>query len=96
MLAALVDSVHSTVEFSNLPGPEVITCINGYEIGNITFWVPHRGSTGFGLSILSYGQKLQFGLIVDCAVIPECEMAQRVLDRMVDEMRFVASIDKND
>lgn len=87
ILSSLIESVHSTIAVSNLPGPQTFTYINGYRISNMTFWLPHRGSTGIGISILSYGYKLQLGLIVDRAVISNQADAQQLLDNAVNEIR---------
>ncbi|XP_055320369.1 uncharacterized protein LOC129577418 [Sitodiplosis mosellana] len=90
MLSSLTESVHSTIAVSNLPGPQTITYISGYRISNMTFWLPNRGSTGIGISILSYGYKLQLGLIGDRAVISNQYDAQRILDGAVNEIRNMA------
>lgn len=90
-LTSLTESVHSTIAVSNLPGPQTVTYINGNRISNLTFWLPHRGSTGIGISILSYGSKLQLGLIADRAVINHAHDAQRILDDTVDEIRHMAT-----
>lgn len=89
-LTSLTESVHSTIAVSNLPGPQTVTYINGHRISNLTFWLPHRGSTGIGISILSYGCKLHLGLIADRAVIQNRNDAQRILDDAVDEIRHMA------
>lgn len=90
MLSGLTESIHSTIAVSNLPGPQTITYISGYRISNMTFWLPHRGSTGIGISILSYGYKLQLGLIADQAVITNQSDAQQILDNAVNEIRHMA------
>jgi len=35
------------------------------------FWVPQNGSVGLGISILSYNNKVFFGLISDYRLLPE-------------------------
>lgn len=90
ILSTLIESIHSTIAVSNLPGPQTFTYINGYRIGNMTFWLPHRGTTGIGISILSYGYKLQLGLIVDRAVISNKCDAQQILENAVNEIRQLA------
>jgi hypothetical protein len=35
------------------------------------FWVPASGEVGMGLSILSYGGGVQFGLITDAKLCPD-------------------------
>lgn len=89
LLTTILESVHSTITVSNVPGPQHTTNISGYEIEKITFWTPHRGSTGIGLSILSYGNKLQFGLIADRAAISKLEDARSILENMIDEIKFI-------
>lgn len=90
-LSSLTESVHSTIAVSNLPGPQTLTYISGYRISNLTFWLPHRGSTGIGISILSYGCRLQLGIIADRAVISKHSDAQRILDDAVDEIQYMAT-----
>lgn len=90
VLSSLTESVHSTIAVSNMPGPTTVTYVNGYRISNMTFWLPHRGSTGIGISILSYGNKLQLGLIADQAVISNQDDAQSILDNTVSEIRQMA------
>lgn len=90
ILSTLIESVHSRIAVSNLPGPETCTFVNGYRIRNMIFWLPNRGSTGIGISILSYESKLQFGLIADRAVISNQADAQQILDNAVDEIRQMA------
>ena len=84
----------STIVVSNLPGPQSVTYVNGYRIGHLTFWLPNRGTTGIGLSILSYGGKLHLGLIADRAVISDREDAQNILETTVNEIKFMAGMRK--
>jgi hypothetical protein len=42
------------------------------------FWVPQSGDIGMGVSILSYGGGVQFGLITDAVMCPDPdEIVQR-------------------
>lgn len=45
----------------------------GQTLDQIMFWVPQSGDIGIGVSILSYNQKVQFGLIADQRFIPDPE-----------------------
>lgn len=92
MLAASMESVHSTIAVSNIPGPQQMAYINGFRISNMTFWLPHRGTTGIGISVLSYGCKLQLGLIVDRTVIANQSDAQQILDYTIDEIRRMSAV----
>ena len=42
------------------------------------FWVPQSGDIGVGVSILSYGGGVQFGLITDTGMCPE---PQAIIDQ---------------
>jgi hypothetical protein len=46
------------------------------------FWVPASGEIGVGVSILSYGGGVQFGLITDQALCPD---PQAMIDRFEPE-----------
>jgi hypothetical protein len=37
------------------------------------FWVPQSGDIGMGVSILSFGGNVQFGLVTDAAMVPDPE-----------------------
>jgi hypothetical protein len=46
------------------------------------FWVPASGDIGVGVSILSYGGGVQFGLITDAGLCPE---PQQIIERFEPE-----------
>jgi hypothetical protein len=46
------------------------------------FWVPQTGTVGLGVSILSYGGGVQFGVIADSALCPE---PQQIIDAFEPE-----------
>ena len=46
------------------------------------FWVPQSGDIGVGVSILSYGGGVQFGLITDAALCPDPEA---IIERFAPE-----------
>jgi len=56
---------------TNVPGPQQPLYLAGQRIDQIMFWVPQSGDIGIGVSILSYNQKVQFGLIADRRFIPD-------------------------
>jgi hypothetical protein len=49
----------------------------GATLEQCLFWVPQSGTVGLGVSILSYGGGVQFGLISDAGLCPE---PQRIVD----------------
>jgi hypothetical protein len=53
---------------TNVPGPAVPLKFCGSTLKQTMFWVPASGDIGVGVSILSYGGGVQFGLITDEAL----------------------------
>lgn len=60
----------STV-LTNVPGPQHPLFIAGAQIQEMMFWVPQNGSIGIGISILSYNNKVFFGMMSDRKLIPQ-------------------------
>ena len=68
----------STAVMTNVPGPARPLQFCGSTLRQTMFWVPASGDIGVGVSILSYGGGVQFGLITDQAL---CPVPQAVIDR---------------
>ena len=64
-------SKKATAVMTNVPGPGVPLQFCGSTLRQTMFWVPASGDIGVGVSILSYGGGVQFGLITDAALCPE-------------------------
>jgi diacylglycerol O-acyltransferase len=64
-------SKKATAVMTNVPGPGVPLQFCGATLKQTMFWVPASGDIGVGVSILSYGGGVQFGLITDEALCPE-------------------------
>jgi diacylglycerol O-acyltransferase len=60
----------ATAVMTNVPGPRHPLYFGGHEIKQIMFWVPSSGNIGMGVSILSFNDMVQFGLITDAALVP--------------------------
>ena len=67
---------------TNVPGPQQPLWFAGSQLKQQMFWVPQSGKIGMGVSILSYDNKVQFGLITDHARIPDPE---RIVARFASE-----------
>ena len=67
----------ATAVMTNVPGPRHPLFIAGHEITQIMFWVPQSGDIGMGVSILSFNDMVQFGLITDAAFIPTRRRSSR-------------------
>jgi WS/DGAT/MGAT family acyltransferase len=61
----------ATAVMTNVPGPQMPLYLVGSEIKQVMVWVPQAGDIGMGVSILSFNGKVQFGLIVDAALVPD-------------------------
>jgi WS/DGAT/MGAT family acyltransferase len=61
----------ATAVMTNVPGPATPLKICGRTLEQVMFWVPASGDIGMGVSILSYGGGVQFGLITDARMCPD-------------------------
>ncbi|GLV46586.1 hypothetical protein CBL_13343 [Carabus blaptoides fortunei] len=87
MLRAMLYSTHSTLVMSNIIGPKKVTICDGLSVNDIVFWIPHRGLTGIGVSVISYDTRLELGLNVDRALVSNVEDAQNILDGIFDALK---------
>jgi WS/DGAT/MGAT family acyltransferase len=72
----------STAVMTNVPGPATKLKLCGATLRQTMFWVPASGSVGVGVSVLSYGGGVQFGLITDKKL---CAHPQQIIDRFEPE-----------
>ncbi|HKW84197.1 MAG TPA: wax ester/triacylglycerol synthase family O-acyltransferase [Burkholderiaceae bacterium] len=72
----------ATAVMTNVPGPAVPLKFCGATLRQTMFWVPASGDIGVGVSILSYGGGVQFGLITDKKL---CADPQAIIDRFEPE-----------
>jgi diacylglycerol O-acyltransferase len=72
----------TTAVMTNVPGPREKLRFCGSTLEQSMFWVPQSGDVGLGVSILSYGGGVQFGVITDSTLCPE---PQRIIDEFVPE-----------
>jgi WS/DGAT/MGAT family acyltransferase len=63
----------ATAVMTNVPGPSRPLHFCGSTLEQVMFWVPQSGDIGMGVSILSYGGGVQFGLITDSTLCPDPE-----------------------
>lgn len=72
----------TTAVMTNVPGPAQPLKFCGSTLRQTMFWVPASGEVGMGVSILTYGGAVQFGLITDAKLCPQ---PQQVVDRFEPE-----------
>ena len=78
---------NATAVMTNVPGPQQPLYLAGGKIERFLFWVPQSGDIGMGVSILSYNNEVQFGLITDRGLCPDPE---RVIARFGPEFEKLA------
>jgi diacylglycerol O-acyltransferase / wax synthase len=61
----------ATAVMTNVPGPQRPLYLGGAPIDQIMFWVPQSGEIGMGVSLLSFNNQVQLGLIADAALTPD-------------------------
>ena len=72
----------TTAVMTNVPGPSQKLAFCGATLEQTMFWVPQSGDIGVGVSILSYGGGVQFGLITDTGM---CAQPQLVIDQFAPQ-----------
>jgi WS/DGAT/MGAT family acyltransferase len=75
-------SKKTTAVMTNVPGPREKLKFLGATLEQSLVWVPQSGTVGLGVSILSYGGGVQFGVISDGTLCPE---PQAIIDRFEPE-----------
>jgi hypothetical protein len=61
----------ATAVATNVPGPQQPLYLGGCRMREMMFWVPQTGSMGIGISIMSYNNRVHFGLIADAKLVPD-------------------------
>jgi len=72
----------TTAVMTNVPGPREKLKFLDSTLEQSMFWVPQSGDIGLGVSILSYGGGVQFGVITDTQLCPE---PQKIIDEFEPE-----------
>ena len=75
-------SKKTTAVMTNVPGPGQKIKFCGSTLEQNLFWVPQSGTVGLGVSILSYGGGVQFGVITDSTLCPD---PQKIIDNFEPE-----------
>ncbi|WP_269532189.1 wax ester/triacylglycerol synthase family O-acyltransferase [Chitinimonas sp. BJYL2] len=64
-------STKSTAVMTNVPGPRDPIYMAGSKVKDLQFWVPQSGEIGIGISILSYNDRVNFGMMTDKKLVPD-------------------------
>ena len=79
----------TTAVMTNVPGPATKLQFCGATLEQTMFWVPQTGTVGLGVSILSYGGGVQFGVIADEALCPD---PQAIIDAFEPEFAQLLAV----
>ncbi len=82
-------SKKTTAVMTNVPGPREKLKFCGATLEETLFWVPQSGTVGLGVSILSYGGGVQFGVISDAKLCPD---PQAIIDEFEPEFAKLAMV----
>jgi len=82
-------SKKTTAVMTNVPGPREKLKICGSTIEESLFWVPQSGTVGLGVSILSYGGGVQFGIVSDATLCPD---PQAIIDHCEPEFTNLSMV----
>jgi hypothetical protein len=82
-------SKKTTAVMTNVPGPRTKLKFLGSTLEETLFWVPQSGSVGLGVSILSYGGGVQFGVMTDSTLCPD---PQAIIDEFEPEFLKLAMV----
>ena len=77
-------SKKASLVMTNVPGPKKQLYLAGAKLNQPLAWVPQSGDIGVGLSILTYNDTVQFGLVADSALIDDLD---EVAELFVAEFR---------
>ncbi|CAD5369062.1 Wax ester/triacylglycerol synthase family O-acyltransferase [Rubrivivax sp. A210] len=80
----------TTAVMTNVPGPAQPLKFCGSTLRQTMFWVPASGGIGVGVSILSYGGGVQFGLITDEALCAEPQAIVDLFEPEFDKLLYLA------
>ncbi len=75
---------------TNVPGPQQPLYLAGCALREMMFWVPQTGSIGIGLSILSYDNRVHFGLVADARLVPDPDAAIAHFRKEFDALLYLA------
>ena len=79
---------------TNVPGPQVPLYAMGKRMIAYYPYVPVGYAVGCGCAIMSYDQKLYFGLTADAQAMPDVERLKEFLDESFVELRKAAGVDE--
>jgi WS/DGAT/MGAT family acyltransferase len=84
----------ATAVMTNVPGPQRPLYLGGAPIDQIMFWVPQSGEIGMGVSLLSFNNQVQLGLIADAALTPDPDEIVRHFQPEFEQLLYHVLMDR--
>ena len=82
-------SAKASLVASNVRGPGRPMHLGGAPISQLLFWVPQAGSIGAGVSMFTYNEEVQFGVIADRRLIPEPDELVSIIQSEFDRLVYL-------
>jgi len=74
---------------TNVPGPHEAIYLGGARMAEMMFWVPQSGQIGMGVSILSYHNRVHFGVVADRKLVDDPEAVVSRFAGEFDKLLFI-------
>ena len=82
-------SAKASLVASNLRGPGRPLHLAGAPISQLLFWVPQTGGIGTGVSMFTYQDAVQFGVVADRRLIPDPSELVSIIQTEFDRLVFL-------
>jgi diacylglycerol O-acyltransferase len=76
----------ASLVMTNVPGPKHPLYLAGSRMVQPMVWVPQSGNVGVGLSILSYHDTVQFGVVADKHLVPDPNVIVEAFVQSLNEL----------
>ncbi len=75
---------------TNVPGPQRPLYMAGRRLREIVFWVPQSGAIGLGISLLSYDDGVQCGVVADKSLVEDPDDIARRFRSQFEQLLWIA------
>jgi diacylglycerol O-acyltransferase len=75
---------------TNVPGPQRPLYMGGRRLREVVFWVPQSGAIGLGISVLSYDDGVQCGVVADKSLVEDPDDIARRFRGQFEQLLLIA------
>ena len=79
----------TTAVVTNVPGPQRPLYMADAKLREIVFWVPQSGAIGLGISVFSYDDGVQFGIVTDKNIADDPENIARCFKDQFEQLLWI-------